>query len=85
MIRKINSFFIAIDKAVTYKVRDGKEYLIRKAIEICRAYSKEVIGITPSKNTQLNISRSLSLLPAMILALIKSVSKCIFFFLLFIH
>ncbi|KAG2235504.1 hypothetical protein INT48_007902 [Thamnidium elegans] len=62
----------AIDKAVTFKVRDGKEYLIQKAVDICRAYSKEVIGVTPSKNTQLNISRSLSLLPAMILALIKS-------------
>lgn len=66
-------FLSAIDKAVTFKVRDGKEYLIQKAVDICRAYSKEVIGVTPSKNTQLNICRSLSLLPAMILALIKSV------------
>lgn len=66
-------FLLAIDKAVTFKVRDGKEYLIQKALDICRAYSREVIGITPSKNTQMNICRSLSLLPAMILALIKSV------------
>ncbi|KAI7891079.1 Sec23/Sec24 trunk domain-containing protein [Mucor mucedo] len=62
----------AIDKAVTFKVRDGKEYLIQKTVAVCSAYSKEIIGVTPSKNIQLNLCRSLSLLPAMTLALIKS-------------
>lgn len=67
-------FYLAIDKAVTFKVRDGKEYLIQKTIAVCSAYSKEIIGIAPSKNSQLNVCRSLSLLPALTLALIKSVS-----------
>lgn len=66
---------------MTFKVRDGKEYLIQKTIDICRSYSKEVIGIAPSKNTQVKISRSLSLLPAMTLALIKSVSEELYYLL----
>lgn len=67
-------FSIALDKAVTLKIRDGKEYLTQKTMAICNAYSKEVVGIVPSKSAQLNVCRSLSLLPAMMLALLKSVS-----------
>ncbi|CAO3653770.1 unnamed protein product [Mucor fragilis] len=62
----------ALDKAVTLKIRDGKEYLAQKTMAICNAYSKEVIGVVPSKSAQLNVCRSLSLLPAMMLALLKS-------------
>jgi hypothetical protein len=58
---------------VTFKVRDGKEYLIQQTTAIFNAYSKDVIGTVPSKNSQLTMCRSLSLLPAMVLALIKSV------------
>ncbi|KAL7316193.1 COPII subunit, variant 2 [Mucor circinelloides] len=64
--------FQALDKAVTLKIRDGKEYLAQKTMAICNAYSKEVVGIVPSKSAQLNVCRSLSLLPAMMLALLKS-------------
>lgn len=67
-------FCVAIDKAVTFKVRDGKDYLIRKTIALCGAYKKEVVGMPPSKAHQLTVCRSLSMLPAMTLALIKSVS-----------
>lgn len=60
---------------MTLKIRDGKEYLAQKTMAICNAYSKEVIGVVPSKSAQLNVCRSLSLLPAMMLALLKSVSR----------
>lgn len=59
---------------MTFKVRDGKEYLIKKTVAVCGAYSKEIIGVIPSKNAQLKLCQSLCLLPAMTLALIKSVS-----------
>ncbi|KAI8642127.1 Sec23/Sec24 trunk domain-containing protein [Parasitella parasitica] len=62
----------ALDKAVTLKIRDGKEYLVHKTMAICNAYSKEVIGVASSKSAQLNVCRSLSLLPVMVLALLKS-------------
>jgi hypothetical protein len=68
------SFVLAIDKAVTIKIRDGKEHLIQRTLDICSAYSKEVIGVVPSKSSQLGLCRSLSLLPALTLALLKSVS-----------
>lgn len=64
----------AIDKAITFKVRDGKDYLIRKTLAVCGAYKREVVGMPPSKAHQLSVCRSLSMLPAMTLALIKSVS-----------
>lgn len=67
---------IALDKAVTLKIRDGKEYLVSKTVAICNTYIKEVIGVVPSKSAELNVCRSLSLLPAMVLALLKSVCKC---------
>jgi protein transport protein SEC24 len=68
------SIILAIDKAVTIKIRDGKGYLIQQTSDICSAYSKEVVGVVPSKSSQLNLCRSLSLLPALMLALLKSVS-----------
>lgn len=70
-------FRIAIDKAITFKVRDGKDYLIRKTLAVCGAYKREVVGMPPSKAHQLSVCRSLSMLPAMTLALIKSVSAAL--------
>ncbi|RCI06243.1 COPII subunit, partial [Rhizopus stolonifer] len=70
LVRAIN--YQAIDTATKYKIKDAKEQLIRHIVDICKSYSKEVIGIVPSKSTQLNLCRSLSLLPAMVLAIIKS-------------
>lgn len=64
---------LAIDKAITFKVRDGKDYLVQKTVAVCGAYEREVIGVSPSKGHQLSVCRSLSMLPAMTLALIKSV------------
>ncbi|KAI8358418.1 hypothetical protein BD560DRAFT_437722 [Blakeslea trispora] len=62
----------ALEKASTRKLKDGKDHLIRQTVDICRSYTKEVVGIAPSKSMQLNLCRSLSLLPAIALAILKT-------------
>ncbi|KAI8350611.1 Sec23/Sec24 trunk domain-containing protein [Choanephora cucurbitarum] len=62
----------ALERASTRKIKDGKDYLTRRTVDICRSYSKEVIGLLPQKSMQLNVCRSLNLLPAMILAILKT-------------
>ncbi|KAI9484105.1 MAG: Sec23/Sec24 trunk domain-containing protein [Benjaminiella poitrasii] len=63
----------AIDKAITSRIKAGREYLIQQITDICRSYGKEVIGITATtKNIHLSLSSSLSILPVLILGLLKS-------------
>ena len=66
--------FIAIDKAVTYKLRDARDLLAKEAIDISTAYAKEVIGNVASGASRLSLGRNLSLLPFLILGLLKTVS-----------
>ncbi|KAI8383069.1 Sec23/Sec24 trunk domain-containing protein [Blakeslea trispora] len=60
----------AIDKAATGKLRDGRDHLANRSVEIIQGYSKEVLG-SPS-NAQLSVCRSLSLFPLLILSILKT-------------
>ena len=66
--------FIAIDKAVTYKLRDARDLLAKETIDISTAYAKEVIGNVATGASRLSLGRNLSLLPFLILGLLKTVS-----------
>ncbi|KAI9025020.1 hypothetical protein CLU79DRAFT_699971, partial [Phycomyces nitens] len=62
----------SIEKAVTQKRRDGTTYLIKEVIGICKSYSKEMTSAKPNTNNNIQISRSLSLLPLLIFGILKS-------------
>ncbi|KAI7898044.1 Sec23/Sec24 trunk domain-containing protein [Cokeromyces recurvatus] len=61
----------ALDKGANSKLRDARDYLSKSTIDIFVAYSKEVMGIS-SANAQLTVCRPLSLLPLLILGILKS-------------
>ncbi|KAI8645454.1 hypothetical protein BD408DRAFT_382396 [Parasitella parasitica] len=61
----------AIDKGANGKLRDGRDHLSKQAIDVCAAYGKEVLGIS-SANAQLSVCRPMSLLPLLILGILKS-------------
>ena len=63
--------YLAIDKAVTYKLRDARDLLAKEVIDICTAYGKEVIGSVASGSARLSMGRNLALLPYLILGLLK--------------
>ncbi|KAI7855420.1 hypothetical protein BDC45DRAFT_439062 [Circinella umbellata] len=62
----------AIDKAVTYKLRDARDLLAKETIDISTAYAKEVIGNIATGASRLSLGRNLSLLPFLILGLLKT-------------
>lgn len=64
-------YFLATDKGVKGKLRDGRDHLSKQTIDICAAYGKEVMGIS-STNAQLSICRPMSLLPLLVLGILKS-------------
>jgi protein transport protein SEC24 len=74
----INEVFLAIDRTVSSNLQSGRQFLIHSVLSVMDSYNKEVKG--SSSPTQLNICRSLSMLPALVLGILKSVS---FFFLFF--
>ncbi|KAI8144785.1 Sec23/Sec24 trunk domain-containing protein [Fennellomyces sp. T-0311] len=61
----------AIDKAVTYKLRDARDLLAKEVIDICSAYGKEVIGSVASGSARLSMGRNLAMLPFLVLGLLK--------------
>lgn len=61
----------ATDKGANSKLRDGRDYLSKQTVDICGAYGKEVMGIS-SANAQLSVCRPMSLLPLLILGILKS-------------
>ncbi|KAI7872890.1 hypothetical protein BDF14DRAFT_1877347 [Spinellus fusiger] len=65
---------LAIDKAVTSKLRDARELLVKHTADICGAYGKEVIGAGSSAMSQLLMPQHLSLLPLLVLGILKSES-----------
>ncbi|RCI03200.1 COPII subunit, partial [Rhizopus stolonifer] len=60
----------AIDKAAQGKLKDGRDYLANRTIEVCQAYRQQVLGSTTT--TQLSICRSLSVFPLLILGILKT-------------
>lgn len=62
----------ATDKGATSKLRDGRDHLSKQVIDICSAYSKEVIGMNSAANTQLTVCKELNLLPLLVLGSLKS-------------
>ncbi|KAI9263739.1 hypothetical protein BY458DRAFT_477111 [Sporodiniella umbellata] len=61
----------AIDKGANGKLRDARDHLTKQTIDLCTTYGKEVLGIqTPQ--SQLTLCRELSLLPLLVLGLLKS-------------
>ncbi|KAI8084946.1 uncharacterized protein BX664DRAFT_338161 [Halteromyces radiatus] len=60
-----------IDKAATNKLREGRELLWKSAADICGAYGKEVMGSSAGAS-QLMMCREISLLPLLILSLLKT-------------
>ncbi|KAI9481440.1 MAG: hypothetical protein EXX96DRAFT_566720 [Benjaminiella poitrasii] len=61
----------ALDKGANGKLRDGRDYLSKSTVDIFGAYGKEVMGIS-SANAQLTVCRPLSLLPLLVLGLLKT-------------
>ncbi|KAF1807090.1 hypothetical protein V8B55DRAFT_1462229 [Mucor lusitanicus] len=61
----------ATDKGANGKLRDGRDHLSKQAVDICGAYGKEVLGIS-SANAQLSVCRPMSLLPLLVLGVLKS-------------
>jgi protein transport protein SEC24 len=76
----INGILLAIDRAISSNLQNGRQFLIHSALSIMDSYNKEIKR--SSSPTQLNICRSLSMLPALVLGILKSVS---FFFFLFFY
>ncbi|KAI9316050.1 hypothetical protein BX666DRAFT_1859792 [Dichotomocladium elegans] len=62
----------AIDKAVTYKLKDARDLLAKAMIDIASAYAREVIGSVASGAARLSLGRNLSMLPFLILAILKT-------------
>ncbi|KAI8976442.1 Sec23/Sec24 trunk domain-containing protein [Pilobolus umbonatus] len=61
----------ALDKAVNYKLRDGRDLLAQQCTEIFSQYKKEMAS-TAATASQLTISQEMNLLPLLVLGLIKS-------------
>ncbi|KAI8371496.1 uncharacterized protein BYT42DRAFT_501415 [Radiomyces spectabilis] len=61
-----------IDKAAIYKLRDAREYLTRSVIDICSGYGKEIMGSGASGAARLTMCRELSLLPLLVLGILKT-------------
>lgn len=61
----------AIEKGSVGKLRDGRDYLSKQIVEICGAYGKEVMGVS-SVNATLTVCRPLSLLPLLVLGVLKT-------------
>ncbi|KAI8875971.1 protein transport protein SEC24 [Backusella circina FSU 941] len=60
----------AINRAVSNNLQNGKQFLVNSVLSIMDAYTKEILGSNSA--TQLKICRSLSMLPALILGVLKS-------------
>ncbi|KAG1169685.1 hypothetical protein G6F70_008210 [Rhizopus microsporus] len=61
----------AIDKGANGKLRDARDHLSKQTIDICIAYTKEVLGIQGAPS-HLTLCRQLSLFPLLVLGLLKS-------------
>lgn len=67
--------FLAIDKAVTQKLKDARDLLAKGAIDISSAYAREVIGSVASGAARLSLSRNLAMLPFLVLGVLKTVRR----------
>ncbi|KAI8967408.1 hypothetical protein BDF20DRAFT_900917 [Mycotypha africana] len=62
----------AMNKGANSKLSDGRDHLSKETVNIMGAYAKEVVGMNNVANSQLSICPSLSLLPLLILGILKT-------------
>ncbi|KAG0170858.1 COPII subunit [Apophysomyces sp. BC1034] len=62
----------AIDKAATRKLREARNFLSEQTAAVCSAYNLHVLGKQSPAMSNLSICRNLSLLPLLVLGLLKN-------------
>lgn len=64
----------AVERSLTHKLEDSREYIQQKLVEILVAYKISMTSSGASASAQLAISDNLKMLPVLVLGLLKNVS-----------
>ena len=77
----ITTFFAnkAVERSLTHKMEDSREYVFQKLVEVLVAYKTSMTSSGAGASAQLAIAENLKMLPVLVLGLLKNVGLSVIF------